>query len=167
MPLDLKKEHDALLADLDVSIKKALDAHMYDLAGALYRLQGSARGWCEMEDCGNCPLAPHMCVSNIEERVKELADAHHRAKEKGTIADLPETTPLATGTKKTPVKKTVSETKARTIQPEFPNRAQLYKRAVLDQMTVPLKELEKKPVKPPTRWQRVKNIFRKPAPTFR
>lgn len=71
---------DALLSDLDKSIEKALDAKMSDLAGALYRLQGSAKGWCDQEDCGGCPLAPNTCVSGIEERVKELIEQHHLKK---------------------------------------------------------------------------------------
>lgn len=59
---------------------------MHDLAGALYRLQGSARGWCDREDCGPCPLAPHTCVSGIEERIDELMDKHHAQKRQGACA---------------------------------------------------------------------------------
>ncbi|MEX0297768.1 MAG: hypothetical protein AB3N28_01765 [Kordiimonas sp.] len=71
---------DALLADLNESIEKALEERMPDLAGALYRLQGSAKGWCDLEDCGGCPLAPLMCVNGIEDRVCELIEEHHAAK---------------------------------------------------------------------------------------
>jgi len=80
MAPDYKKRHDALLCDLDMSIEKALDTHLHDLAGALYRIQGSAKGWCELEDCGPCPLAPHMCINDLDGRVKLLAAEHHALK---------------------------------------------------------------------------------------
>ncbi len=73
-------KNDALLADLNESIEKALEERMSDLAGALYRLQGSAKGWCDLEDCGGCPLSPQMCVNGIEDRVRELIEDHHASK---------------------------------------------------------------------------------------
>lgn len=80
MSINKNREKDDLLADLEASIEKALDAKLVDLAGALYRLQGSAHGWCDHADCGDCPLAPMMCVSALEERVNDLIEDHHRNK---------------------------------------------------------------------------------------
>tara|TARA_R110002096_G_scaffold116168_2_gene251802 strand:- start:262 stop:765 length:504 start_codon:yes stop_codon:yes gene_type:complete len=75
------KKNDVLLADLEESINRALEKRMPDLAGALYRLQGSAKGWCDLEDCGGCPLAPLMCINGMEERVSKLIEAYHASKE--------------------------------------------------------------------------------------
>jgi len=90
------REKDDLLADLEASITKALEARMVDLAGALYRLQGSAQGWCDHADCGDCPLAPMMCVSSLDERVEELISAHHNnsvSQPTPPQPDLPSTDP--------------------------------------------------------------------------
>ena len=90
---------DNLLADLEASIEKALEARMVDLAGALYRLQGSAQGWCDHADCGDCPLAPMMCVSSLDERVEELINAHHSnpvSQPTTSQSNLPSTDPAAT-----------------------------------------------------------------------
>jgi len=69
-----------LISDLELTIDKALDSRLNDLAGALYRLQGSANGWCDQEDCGDCPLAPLMCVNGMEERVSSLMTEYHEKK---------------------------------------------------------------------------------------
>lgn len=78
---------DSLLADLEQSISKALDEKMVDLAGALYRLQGSAQAWCDDETCGECPLKPMQCVSRLEERVEELVEEHHAQTKTKTAPD--------------------------------------------------------------------------------
>lgn len=74
------KKNDALLADLDESISRALEERTPDLVGALYRLKASANGWCDLEDCGGCPLAPLKCVNGMEERVNHLIGAYHSSK---------------------------------------------------------------------------------------
>jgi len=73
-------EKDELLADMEQSIRRAMDARMNDLTGALLRLNGSARGWCELSDCGECPLAPMMCMNGMEERVDILIKQFHAGK---------------------------------------------------------------------------------------
>ncbi len=78
--MGISREKDDLLIDIKASIEKALDARMTDLAGALYRLQGSTSGWCDHADCGPCPLAPLKCVTQLDERVNELITKHHHAK---------------------------------------------------------------------------------------
>ena len=79
-----------LIADLDISLKKALDAREVDLAGALYRLQGSVKGWCDQSDCGGCALAPHRCSTKLEETVEQLIDEHHTKKRAQATKDKPE-----------------------------------------------------------------------------
>lgn len=74
------REKDDLLADLEASIEKALDARLNELVGALIRLQGSAHGWCGLSDCGGCALAPMKCISELDESVDTLVQAHHKAK---------------------------------------------------------------------------------------
>ena len=69
-----------LISDLEPTIDKALDGRLNVLAAALYRLQGSANGWCDQEDCGDCPLAPLMCVNGMEERVSALMEKYHERK---------------------------------------------------------------------------------------
>jgi hypothetical protein len=85
-----KWEKDDLLADLERSISKALEERMVDLAGALYRIQGSAKGWCDHSDCSCCPLAPMQCITNLENRVEQLIAEHHANQGKGT-AEKPAT----------------------------------------------------------------------------
>jgi len=70
-------QKDDLLADLELSIKKALDARTVELTGALFRLQGSANGWCNLPDCGNCALAPHKCITDLEKTVEQRIEEHH------------------------------------------------------------------------------------------
>jgi hypothetical protein len=90
MAVNRLKHKDDLLADLEASIEKALEARMVDLAGALYRLQGSARGWCDHSDCSDCPLAPMMCVTALDDRVHELIKVHHQKHEAlQTSTELP------------------------------------------------------------------------------
>lgn len=73
-------EKDELLADMEQSIERAMDEHMADLAGALMRLNASARGWCDKPDCDGCPLAVLMCQTDMEKRVNQLIREHHARK---------------------------------------------------------------------------------------
>jgi len=73
-------EKNDLLEDLELSIKKALEARTAELAGALFRLQGSANGWCDLADCGNCALAPHKCITELDDTVEQLIDEYHTKK---------------------------------------------------------------------------------------
>ncbi|MBL4837316.1 MAG: hypothetical protein JKY34_07035 [Kordiimonadaceae bacterium] len=77
---------DDLISDLEHSIEKALDGRINDLAGALFRLQGSVKGWCAEADCGKCALAPLMCINGMEERVTLLITQHHAAKTAPIVA---------------------------------------------------------------------------------
>ncbi|MBV1900894.1 MAG: hypothetical protein KUG56_04395 [Kordiimonadaceae bacterium] len=90
---------DDLISDLEHSIEKALDGRINDLAGALFRLQGSVNGWCGEADCGQCALAPLMCINGMEERVSMLITQHHANKTAPAVADADNKKIPATGKK--------------------------------------------------------------------
>ncbi|MCJ9428378.1 hypothetical protein [Kordiimonas marina] len=69
-----------LQGELDQAIEKALDNRQMSLLGALYRIQGSTHGWCSDDNCGLCPLAERRCTDELEGRLKEIVEAHHREK---------------------------------------------------------------------------------------
>lgn len=155
-----EKQNDALLTDLDESIEKALDERMPDLAGALFRLQGSAKGWCNLEDCGGCRLAPLMCVNGIEERVAQLIENHHVLKQQARkrFPHLKRLKPSALSSP-TPVRRRLSSIPVA---------------AYFDRLQDILSEKMRQPHYTPTdhsesghklRWQRVNDAFLNPFPT--
>ncbi|MFC3050432.1 hypothetical protein [Kordiimonas pumila] len=77
-----------LLKDIKQSIERAFDADMVDLAGALLRLQASTQGWCELADCGPCPLGPMMCLHDRDERVGALIQRHHNNKSEDKLLSI-------------------------------------------------------------------------------
>jgi len=72
--------------ELDLAIEKALDNRQLSLLGALYRIQGSSQGWCSDDACGLCPLAQRRCADGLEERLKEILEAHDKERAAETKA---------------------------------------------------------------------------------